>query len=78
MIEKEKIPIPQLTLIKEQCCGCAACAEICPKNAIVMNMDEEGFYYPVIDSESCVGCETCLNVCAFKVALNRNSEVSVR
>lgn len=28
---------------KESCCGCSACQQICPQNAIAMNSDEEGF-----------------------------------
>lgn len=35
--------------LKENCCGCTACANICPKGAIKMNPDGEGFLYPVID-----------------------------
>lgn len=39
-----------LTLIdKSQCCGCTACASICPKQAITMQPDGLGFLYPVIN-----------------------------
>ena len=31
------------------CCGCGACANICPKNCIKMIPDDEGFLYPEID-----------------------------
>lgn len=34
---------------KSSCCGCTACFNICPKNAISMQPDEEGFLYPVVD-----------------------------
>ena len=34
---------------KEECCGCTACYAICPKEAISMVEDEEGFEYPQID-----------------------------
>ena len=33
------------------CCGCSACASKCPKNAISMRYDHEGFLYPFVDSE---------------------------
>ena len=38
-------------LPKELCCGCAACAQICPQKCIKMEKDNEGFYYPQIDSD---------------------------
>ena len=36
---------------------------ICPKNAIVMRRDEEGFLYPRIDEEACIGCGLCEKRC---------------
>ena len=44
---------------KSSCCGCTACFNICPKNAISMQPDEEGFLYPVVDQEKCVDCGLC-------------------
>lgn len=32
---------------KTKCCGCTACASVCPKNCISMQCDGEGFLYPV-------------------------------
>ncbi len=51
---------------KEECCGCTACYSICPKGAITMEEDEEGFLYPVIDDAKCVGCLMCQKVCPLK------------
>ena len=34
---------------KSECCGCSACKQICPKGAIAMKPDSEGFLYPQID-----------------------------
>lgn len=48
---------------KEDCCGCGACFSTCPKQAIAMEPDGEGFLYPVIDSARCVDCRRCLAVC---------------
>lgn len=48
---------------KEDCCGCTACANICPKDAIEMKADNEGFLYPVVDKEKCVDCGMCKKVC---------------
>ena len=48
---------------KALCCGCTACEQICPKHCIVMQNDEEGFAYPIIDLEMCVNCGMCEKVC---------------
>lgn len=49
----------------EDCCGCTACASICPHNAISMKPDTLGFLYPEVDTENCVDCGLCEKVCAF-------------
>ena len=51
---------------KSQCCGCTACASICPKKAIVMKQDEEGFMYPIVDKTKCINCGLCDKVCLVK------------
>ena len=48
---------------KTKCCGCRACSEICPKQCICMERDEEGFLYPVVDNETCIDCGLCEKVC---------------
>ena len=48
---------------KTKCCGCTACASVCPKKCITMQYDEEGFLYPVVDKTSCVNCGICEKVC---------------
>ncbi|MFR3922194.1 MAG: NADH-quinone oxidoreductase subunit I [Dysosmobacter welbionis] len=45
------------------CTGCTACASGCPKAAITMERDREGFAYPVIDGAACVRCGHCTAVC---------------
>ena len=60
---------------KSQCCGCTACSSICPKKAIMMKQDEEGFMYPIIDKSKCVNCGLCDKVCPVKNAKeNGNSQ----
>lgn len=61
-----KREIPILYNRKEECCGCTACYAICPKEAISMIEDEEGFEYPVIDESKCIRCFQCIKVCPFK------------
>lgn len=48
---------------KEDCCGCTACANICPRDAVVMKPDEEGFLYPQVLMDKCVSCGLCGKVC---------------
>ena len=48
---------------KEECCGCTACASICPQECISMKVDEEGFMYPSVNQGKCVNCHICEKVC---------------
>ena len=48
---------------RADCSGCAACANICPKNAIEMTRDAEGFAYPKINPELCIKCGRCDATC---------------
>ncbi len=57
---------------KKECCGCGACANICPKSCIEMKRDYEGFLYPEINHDICVGCGLCDSVCPIK---NNHPEV---
>lgn len=50
---------------KADCCGCTACASICPKDAITMEPDTLGFKYPKVDLDKCIDCGLCEKVCAF-------------
>ena len=51
---------------KKDCCGCGACMNVCPKNAIRMAEDEVGFVYPEIDQNLCVGCGACKKACGYQ------------
>lgn len=48
---------------KEDCCGCTACYNVCPKEAIKIEPDREGFLYPKIDQSLCIDCQLCKKVC---------------
>ena len=47
----------------DECCGCSACASICPKKCIKFSLDEEGFLFPSIDKNKCINCGQCERVC---------------
>lgn len=47
----------------EDCCGCGACAQVCPKSCISMTADNEGFLYPHVNTSDCVQCGLCEKAC---------------
>ena len=50
-------------LKKEKCCGCHSCYNICPKKAISMVKDSEGFFYPNVSEDMCINCGKCIQSC---------------
>lgn len=48
---------------KEDCVGCNACVQRCPKTCIFMIEDEQGFLYPKVDLNKCIDCHLCEKVC---------------
>ena len=58
---------------KKDCCGCSACADACPVNAIEMRTDEEGFFYPHVNEAICIHCGKCDDICGF-VAIEKRAE----
>lgn len=48
---------------KKDCCGCTGCASTCPSKAITMEVDNEGFSYPIANPEKCTHCNLCEKVC---------------
>ncbi len=55
---------------EENCCGCNACAQCCPRLCINMLEDEKGFVYPRVDESMCIDCGLCEKVCQ---ELNHNN-----
>lgn len=48
---------------KGECCGCAACVQVCPQKCISFDEDEYGFRYPLVDKDICIDCSLCEKVC---------------
>lgn len=53
-------------LEKSTCSGCSACVAACPKQCIKMEIDIEGFSYPVVDQSKCVNCGICDKTCPIR------------
>lgn len=51
---------------REDCCGCGACAQACPKHCISLETDNEGYWYPHVDNRLCINCDLCEKVCPVK------------
>ena len=49
--------------IQSECCGCGACSQICPVNAITLNPNNKGFLVPAINENKCINCGNCERVC---------------
>lgn len=58
---------------KDECCGCSGCKSVCPKNAIIMKPDSEGFLYPKVN-DKCINCGLCLKVCKNKSQFTKENE----
>lgn len=48
---------------KEDCVGCNACVQRCPKGCISMREDGQGFLYPEVNVVECINCGLCERVC---------------
>ena len=75
---------------KSTCCGCGACVNVCPVNAISYSKDEFGFIIPNVNLDKCVSCGKCVRCCPYQnteerheieftpvayAALNNNPEI---
>ena len=60
--------------IPNTCTGCGACVSSCAKGALNLDYNEEGFYYPHLDTSKCVDCKACENVCHVLITSVSNKE----
>ena len=45
------------------CTSCQMCGAVCPKGAISISLDREGYYRPSVDSSLCIDCGLCTEFC---------------
>ena len=63
MTERYLMEMDKKALGLDNCSGCYACVNVCPRDAITMNICKEGFWYPSIDGTRCIDCGACEKVC---------------
>ena len=47
----------------DKCVGCGVCGLVCPKGAVALRENREGFLRPVVDGSRCVSCGACVRSC---------------
>jgi len=63
-----------IEIFKNHCCGCGECRAICPIDAITMQINTQGFYYPTVNLEKCVNCSKCVQHCSFNFSNNSQTK----
>ena len=63
------------TIEKNKCFGCGSCFQSCPKNAVSMETDGEGFSFPLVDEKACVDCGVCVKKCPALSPVPKNDYV---
>lgn len=48
---------------KRECTSCQLCSTMCARDAIKIEMNDDGFYRPVVDTDKCTDCGLCTKVC---------------
>ena len=49
--------------ILRECTSCQVCGAVCPKEAIQIELNKDGFYRPIINTEKCIDCGICVKAC---------------
>lgn len=47
----------------DECTGCSACKDVCPKQCITMQPDDLDALHPVVDESICINCGLCEKTC---------------
>ena len=61
----------------DNCFGCLACANVCPRDCISVGTDANGFIRPAIDESRCIECNRCVKVGPANNPLSLNPPLSV-
>ena len=55
------------------CTGCSACVNICPSKCISLKLNDEGFYYPIINDDLCKNCSLCVKACPLNIKSSKEN-----
>lgn len=61
---------------KNECTGCMACYNICPKKCIHMEYNTYGELAPVVDEEICIHCNLCKKVCPNNSEIHKEKPIT--
>ncbi len=81
-VDKVKVPIGQVHIIKDRCKGCGFCVEFCPKKALELSAEFniKGYHPPYVKNpEECRECHLCEIICpefAIYVTLDKEKTVA--
>lgn len=58
----------------KNCVGCRSCSQCCPKECIIMQENNEGFYFPYVEENKCIECGLCIKHCPILTPVNLAEE----
>lgn len=58
----------------KSCTGCSACSVVCPKDAISISLNQDGFYSATVDEKKCINCGICQTICNRFISSESNSK----
>ena len=61
------VKMKNISEIGVSCVGCFGCIKKCPVNAITKRLSQDGFEYPVVDSNICINCGICMRSCPVNI-----------
>lgn len=59
-----------------KCLSCGVCKVVCPKQAITLKENKNGWIYPEIDEEICIQCGICYKKCPNNINIVCNKPIS--
>ncbi len=68
-MDKKRLPV---LCDSDSCMGCSSCAQACPRDAIEMNFNSEGFYNPFVNPDKCIRCLRCEKSCPILNPIQNN------